>query len=75
MMDAEMLAERIARLPTDERFILETLLDRLEQGRDEYGPWNVGDRRDYREEAFTEVIDGLHYCAAGLVRLRRGGER
>ena len=74
-MDAVELAERIARLPCDERAILETLLDRLEQGQDEYGRWDVEDRRDYGEEAFTEIIDGLHYCAAGLVRIRRRGDR
>jgi len=72
-MTAVALAERIERLPADERAILESLLDRLERGRADYGPWRVDDERDYGEEAFTEVIDGLHYCAAGLLRLRRAG--
>ncbi|MDY0004494.1 MAG: hypothetical protein RBU30_24575 [Polyangia bacterium] len=74
-MDPMMLAERIGRLQGDEQQILEVILDRLEQGQDDYGPWQVEDGRDYGEEAFTEVIDGLHYCAAGLVRLRRRSDR
>ena len=69
------MAERIERLPADERAILESLLERLERGRADYGPWQVDDDRDYGEEAFAEVIDGLHYCAAGLLRIRRGGAR
>ncbi len=65
------LAERIAALPDDERAILETLLDRIEEGRQRYGVWNVNDGREYPAETLDEVIDALHYCAAGLVRLRR----
>lgn len=74
MTSALDMAARIEQLPEDERAILDILLTRLEQGREDYGPWNVEDGRDYREEAFSEVLDGLHYCAAGLVRLRRGGD-
>jgi hypothetical protein len=65
------LADRLAALPEDERAILETLLDRIEQGRQRYGIWNVDDGREYPAETLDEVIDALHYCAAGLVRLRR----
>lgn len=64
------LADRVASLGCDERQILESLLGRLEVGRDTYGPWNVRDGRDYPAEAFEEIIDGLHYCAAELVRRR-----
>ncbi len=68
------LANRIAALPDDERAILETLLDRIEEGRQRYGVWNVNDGREYPAETLDEVIDALHYCAAGLVRLgRRAG--
>ena len=69
------LADRIAVLPDDERAIVETLLDRIEEGRQRYGIWNVDDGREYPTETLDEVIDALHYCAAGLVRLRRRGER
>ena len=62
---------RIARLSEDERLICEALLGRLEQGRRQYGPWCVDDGRDYPAEAFEEVLDGLHYTAAALVRRRR----
>lgn len=64
------LACRIGALGGDERLILETLLGRLEAGRIVYGPWNVRDGRDYAAEAYEEVLDGLHYCAAALLRLR-----
>ena len=64
------LAQRIAMLPSVERTIIEALLDRIEQGRTEYGPWKLDDGRDYPKEAFDEVIDALHYCAAALLKNR-----
>ena len=64
------IAERVGALEADERLILETLLARIEAGRDCYGPWNVRDGRDYPAEAYEEIIDGLHYCAAEIVRRR-----
>ena len=71
MMDAQKLAQRIEALKEDEQAIVEVLLDRIEQGRTEYGPWKVDDGRDYRAEAFDEVIDALHYCAAALLKKKR----
>lgn len=68
---AEELARRISALPADERAILESLLDRMEEGRSKYGPWSVEDGRNYPYEALQEVLDCLHYCAAELVRLGR----
>ena len=62
------IIERVESLQADERAIVERLLDRLEQGRETYGPWRVNDGRDYRAEALDEIIDALHYCAAALVR-------
>ena len=62
------LTERIEALQADEQAIVEKLLDRIEQGRDVYGPWKVDDGRDYQSEALDEVIDALHYCAAALVK-------
>jgi hypothetical protein len=67
-MAAQTLESRIEALQEDEKAIIEVLLDRIEQGRKEYGPWKVNDGRDYRGEAFDEVIDALHYCAAALVK-------
>jgi hypothetical protein len=69
------LARRIESLPADERAIVELLLDRLEAGLQCYGPWHVDDGRDYRAEVLAEVLDGLHYCAAELVRLGRHGRQ
>ena len=58
-------------LPPDERQICDALLGRLAQGRRQYGPWRLDDGRDYPSEAYAEVLDGLHYTAAELVRRRR----
>ncbi|MCC7536230.1 MAG: hypothetical protein IT379_08450 [Deltaproteobacteria bacterium] len=69
-------AERHVRdtgLSTDERAIVELLRRRLDDGRRQYGPWRVDDGRDNPREALAEVIDALHYCAAELVRLSKGG--
>jgi hypothetical protein len=68
------LAEAIARMPADERQIIEQLVTRMEKGRRGYGPWHVSDGRDYPVEALLEVLDALHYCAAELVRLSRGDD-
>jgi DNA polymerase-3 subunit epsilon len=63
---------RVLDQPDDEHAITTTLLDRLEAGRSQYGPWNVHDGRDYEHEALEEVLDGLHYVAAALVKRRQG---
>jgi len=68
MSQATKLTKRIEALQADERAIVEKLLDRIEQGREVYGPWKVDDGRDYQAEALDEVIDALHYCAAVLVK-------
>ena len=69
------LEQLLTELQSDERLIAEAALCRLDQGRSSYGPWQVDDGRDYPKEAFAEVIDALHYCAAELVRLRRARPR
>ena len=66
---SQSLSRIIETLPTDEKEIITALLGRLKLGRKTYGPWRVDDGRDYRQEALQEVLDGLHYCAAELVRL------
>jgi len=65
------LGGRLANLVGDERQVFDALLARLDQGRKQYGPWRVDDGRDYPSEAYAEVLDGLHYLAAELVRRRR----
>ena len=57
----------------DERAILDTLVGRLDMGRRQYGTWRVDDGRNNPKEALAEVMDALHYCAAELVRLSKGG--
>ena len=65
------LLARVQSLEADERAIVETIVTRIEAGRREYGPWRTGDGRDYPREALAEVLDGLNYCAAEIVRLQR----
>jgi len=72
MSPASKLIERIEALQADEQAIVEKLLERIEQGREVYGPWKVDDGRDYQAEALDEVIDALHYCAAALVKKTSG---
>jgi hypothetical protein len=66
------LGARLNALNWDERAIACKAIGRLEQGREEYGPWNVNDGRDYRGEALEEAMDGFLYCAAGLVAAEDG---
>ena len=59
------LSDRIAALPERERQIISAIVERLERGRRDYGPW--GRRgRDYRREMLEEVYDALVYAAAEL---------
>jgi hypothetical protein len=66
------LLARIRSLVADERSLVEAIVARLDAGRQDYGPWRTDDGRDYPREALAEVLDALNYCAAELVRLRRG---
>ncbi len=61
---------RVLALGFDERSILRTCVRRLAEGKKSYGDWNLDDGRDYAVEAYEEVIDGLHYAAAGLLRIQ-----
>jgi DNA polymerase-3 subunit epsilon len=69
------LASRLLALAADERAIVDAILARIDGGRGHYGSWCTSDGRDYRAEAFAEVIDALNYCAAELVRLSRRATR
>jgi hypothetical protein len=70
MSSTEELVQRIESLKQDERAIIEILIERIELGRKLYGPWHVTDGRRYPAEALDEVMDALHYCAAGLLQVR-----
>lgn len=61
------LTDRIKALNNTERAIIEIILTRIENGRKVYGPWKIKDGRNYKREALEEIIDALHYCAAGLM--------
>lgn len=54
----------------DERSILATCARRLADGKKAYGEWRLDDGRDFAREAYEEVIDGLHYAAAGLLKIQ-----
>lgn len=56
-------------LGTDERRVLLTVAQRLVAGRATYGELKLeSDRRDMRQEAFEEAIDGFAYACAALLR-------
>jgi DNA polymerase-3 subunit epsilon len=63
------IAADIAMLHPDESRIVSTIVKRIAAAEGEYGPWSVHDGRDYPEEAFAEIVDGMAYLAAELVRL------
>jgi len=65
------LVQRISQARPDEQAIVQTLVDRLDAGRQSYGPWRLDDGRQYQAEALEEVLDALHYGAAQLVRMAR----
>ncbi|MCP4605645.1 MAG: hypothetical protein GY847_34855 [Proteobacteria bacterium] len=65
------MKDQIDRLEGDERAIVSELLKRLEMGRNQYGPWDTDDAREYGQEALEEVLDALLYIAALLVKLKR----
>lgn len=69
------LGGRLAGLAGDEAGIIDELLQRMELGRRQYGPWHVTDGRNYPTEAYAEVLDALHYVAAEMRRLRLAEER
>lgn len=71
MLDRSQAGARLTSLPDEERDITDTLLDRLAEGRAQYGEWDVLDGRDYVGEAYEELLDGLHYIAAALVKRQR----
>lgn len=55
-------------LAPDERAILRLSAQRLLAGQRVYGRWSVADGRAYEREGLEEVVDALHYAAAGLLR-------
>lgn len=65
------LADVAADLADDELKVLLLLAVRVRQGRAQYGHLNVrGDRRNFQCETLEEVLDGLFYLGAGLLRHR-----
>jgi len=67
------LFQKWHRLKLDERTIVETIVNRLDAGRSDYGAWRIQtDQRRYPREAFLEILDAMNYCAAELLRLERG---
>lgn len=68
------IAKRMAALPEEEqRRIMSELQKRLDKGRREYGHGvRIRDPYDWREMALEEVLDGMVYIAAALLRIREG---
>ena len=65
------LADVAACLAHDELEVLLLLATRVRAGRAEYGRLDVRrDRRNFRHETLEELVDGLFYLSAGLLRHR-----
>jgi len=66
------IAKRMAALPEEEqKRILDELQRRLDKGRQTYGHGvRIRDPYDWREMALEEVLDGMVYIAAALLRQR-----
>ena len=63
------LAAVAARLAPDELQVLLLLATRVRAGRARYGRLDVRrDRRNFRRETLEELVDGLFYLSAGLLR-------
>jgi hypothetical protein len=59
------LTARAANLEPDALRVLCRIAERLAMGRHQYGPLQLAtDRRDWREEAAQELLDGCVYLAA-----------
>lgn len=67
------LMSKISRLGLDELAIVNGVVDRVLQGRDEYGDWDLEDRRNYLNETWEELLDAVIYLCADLQRLKRNG--
>lgn len=53
--------------------ILELVKKRLELGQKKYNQdVPINDNRDYQEEALEELLDGVVYLAAQLIRIKEG---
>jgi hypothetical protein len=63
------LADVAAQLAHDELEVLLLLARRVRRGRARYGRLDVyRDRRNFRCETLEELVDGLFYLSAGLLR-------
>ena len=72
-MSPEDIAKTVAGFQADELEIVSTIIQRIDRGRKEYGPWEIDQdhHRDYRREALEELTDSLAYLTAEVVRMTR----
>ena len=67
------IASRLAALNTDERKVVESIIARIERGRETYGPMDLAnDPRDLGAEADPEAHDWMVYRAMLAVQRREG---
>lgn len=73
--DPDLLGEVLSiwpRMSRDERRLLACITRRLDRGRQDYGALDLAkDRRDFGQEAGEELVDGVIYLAAELIRRQR----
>lgn len=71
-IDPISLVERFERMNDDEREVLLCVWERLEKGRQTYGPLDLdNDERDLEKEWLEEAIDGFAYTCMMTVKRRR----
>lgn len=68
-----MITEGIEELNTDELTLVLMFIGKINgEGREEYGPLDLDDDRDYVSDALDESLDATFYALGALVRASRG---
>jgi len=73
----EEIVSTMANFYPDEKEIVAAIIQRIDRGREQYGPWEIDqDRgRDYVQEALEENFDCMVYQAAQLVKIQNERRR
>ncbi len=69
--DTDPITRYLGDLGSEEKAIVRLLVERIAQGQKRYGKIKIKtDKRDFLTEATEEVLDGLFYLSAALIRLQ-----
>jgi hypothetical protein len=67
-MTVDQLRDNFERLNETEQLIITTQVQRMIDGRDEYGPWD-NQKKNNPKEALEELLDGMQYISAELIKI------